>query len=214
MLQVEYYNVYPRPDVSDTVIPALTGLEFRTVIDLREGDQVQAYAVRAEGGAGVSRVVLWFDRKIVDDVGTFEVVVPVWTPADGVFAATRVLSRDNAPGLYTLLSVVVDDLAGQSRRYDADALRQIGLPVAFEVLTAEYDPTAGGDRLSGSAGIDALDGRGGDDVIAGLSGHDTLFGGEGDDTLLGGDGDDLLSGGAGSQAQVRPRDRPGRREGA
>ncbi|MET0745251.1 MAG: calcium-binding protein [Microvirga sp.] len=183
--------------MSDTTLPALTGLEFRTVIDLREGDQVQAYAVRAEDEAGIVRVVLWFDRKIIDNVGGFEVVVPAWTEAGGVFAATRVLSRDNAPGLYTLLSVMVDDLAGHSRRYDADALREAGLPVAFEMLTPGYDPTEGDDGLSGSAGIDVLDGRAGNDAIAGLAGHDTLFGGAGDDTLLGGEGDDLLIGGSG-----------------
>ena len=55
-----------------------------------------------------------------------------------------------------------------------------------------HAPTAGNDKLLGSAGADSINAGGGNDTVEGGYGNDRLAGGAGTDVLRGGDGSDVF----------------------
>lgn len=59
-------------------------------------------------------------------------------------------------------------------------------------------PSAGDDRITGTASSNTINALAGNDWVSGLGGSDILSGGDGNDTLIGGSGVDRLSGNLGS----------------
>lgn len=69
-----------------------------------------------------------------------------------------------------------------------------------------HAPTAGNDKLLGSAGADSINGGGGNDTVEGGYGNDRLAGGAGTDVLRGGDGADVFVFRAGEGSDDRVED--------
>jgi serralysin len=127
----------------------------------------------------------------------------VTSPADGV------LVFHPAPG-GPLVNFGTDTVSG------VESCQLVGpystLTVPFAEMMARYNqgytrtPTAGNDKLIGSAGADGINGQGGDDTIEGGHGNDRLGGGAGADVLRGGAGADVFVFRAGEGANDRVED--------
>jgi Ca2+-binding RTX toxin-like protein len=180
--------------MADTTPPVLTGLSFPSLYDFSTTDLPGTFSASAlDSESGVKEVIVWLDRSFTDNIGTFSLVGLYgygdnWS--DGQSSTMRQVSQWNAPGTYSVTSVDVRDVAGNTHTYTPAELRNLGFSTGFEIYTEGYHPTAGSDALQGSNKVDVLYGYGGNDSIQGLAGNDTLFGGAGNDWLVGGDGID------------------------
>lgn len=109
-------------------------------------------------------------------------------------------------GGFRLVSSLGSDLVEGVEWFDF-ASGRVGLADLLRVSL----PSAGDDRITGSAasdrvslggGADAVEGLGGNDYLFGEAGNDSLFGGAGSDWLVPGPGNDLVDGGAGNDFVV------------
>jgi hypothetical protein len=127
----------------------------------------------------------------------------VTSPADGV------LVFHPAPG-GPLVNFGIDAVWG------VESFQLVGpystLTVPFGEMMARFNqgytrtPTAGNDKLIGSAGADSINGQGGNDTVEGGYGDDRLAGGAGADVLRGGAGADVFVFRAGEGANDRVED--------
>ena len=127
----------------------------------------------------------------------------VTSPADGV------LVFHPAPG-GPPLNFGTDTVSG------VESFQLVGpystLTVPFGEMMARFNqgytrtPTAGNDKLIGSAGADSINGQGGNDTVEGGYGDDRLGGGAGADVLRGGAGADVFVFRAGEGADDRVQD--------
>jgi Ca2+-binding RTX toxin-like protein len=188
--------------MADTIVPTLSGLNFTTKFDLRLGSKVQKYTATAQDDAsGVDSIVIWFDRKLTDNIGNFGLVVLSKETSGEIWSASRTISEYNPPGTYTVTRVIVTDKIGNERTYSTSEILGMGYNTSFEFIMDGYVPSESSDELSGSnlndvlhgyAGSDKMYGLKADDIIYGDAGNDTLDGGSGSDVMHGGDGDDLI----------------------
>lgn len=145
------------------------------------------------GGAGFDTYVLSLGRA------SFVVT----SPAEGVLVFRP------APG-----GPLVD--FGTDTVWGVESFQLVGpystLTVPFAEMMARYNngyahaPTAGNDKLLGSAKADSINGQGGNDTIEGGYGDDRLGGGAGTDVLRGGAGADVFVFRAGEGADDRVED--------
>jgi hypothetical protein len=134
--------------VADTTSPNLTSLTFPSIVDLSAGNKAVTFSATATDDAtGVSQVVVWFDKNIVSDIGSFSLVGlfgsgDSWS--DGVSSETRTFLTANAPGTYTVDHVDVKDLAGNTHKYTPAQLQALGAPTSITLqdgLTDDYSAT-------------------------------------------------------------------------
>ncbi len=123
--------------MADTTAPTLTSLTFPTTINLISGSQTLTFTAHAEdAGSGIDDVIVWFDKSLSTDIGAFRLVgiFDGWsdsTPFDGSSTRT-VLSADN-PGTYTITSIDVTDLAGNTHSYSPSQLTAMGISTSLTI---------------------------------------------------------------------------------
>jgi Ca2+-binding RTX toxin-like protein len=170
---------------ADHTAPELKNLTFTEEVDVTTGSA--ALTIHAEASddlSGIKDVVVWLNRGMTTDVGTFDFIGVFgigdsWE--DGVSSVTRAVSQLNAPGPYQVARVDVHDLAGNTTSYTPQQLAALG--VATELTVADTEGGPDSDSLWGTSGNDVLNGSGGDDTLIGGVGHDTINGGDGRDTV-------------------------------
>jgi FG-GAP-like repeat/FG-GAP repeat len=127
----------------DTLPPSLVNLTFPTSLDLTLGNQNFAVNVNANDGlgSGVYQAVLWFDRPMVTDIGSFSLmIVSNWSSTTG-FVQRQVLAA-NVPGLVNLTRVELTDRVGNTKVYSAQQLAQLGFATSINLVGAVPDITA------------------------------------------------------------------------
>ena len=131
------------------------------------------------GGAGVDTYVL--------NLGRSSFVVT--SPSEGVL-----VFRPAAGG--PMANFGVDTVSGVEKFQIVSSMTTT--TVSASEMMARFNfgyshaPTAGNDKLLGSAGADSINAGGGDDTVEGGHGNDRLAGGAGTDVLRGGDGADVF----------------------
>jgi hypothetical protein len=175
--------------------PTLTGLMFNSSVDVTTGAQAMNFTATASDSSGIGNVVVWLDKNLVTEIGSFSLVIvdPIFgnTWSDGTPGSayqTRTVQTYTAPGAYNVTKVDVVDNAGNTHSYATSELQSMGIGTSFNVAGATGDsisPNIIGDgttsNISGSDGYDILGGTNGRDLIDGKGGIDRLTG------LLGGD---------------------------
>ena len=141
--------------VGDTTPPELTSLVFPSVVDLTSGTAAfDVVAVVSDDDSGVDDLVISLDRDILrspgPEFGSFEArdffglfgTSIDW--GDGTGSEDFGLSPDNAPGLYSIESVQITDLAGNERVYTAAELAALGIGTTIELTgPAPNSPPSG-----------------------------------------------------------------------
>jgi len=101
---------------ADTTSPTLTSLTFPTIVNLSGGNTPATFSAAAtDDSSGIYEVILWFDRNIVTDIGSFQLIglfgfSDSW--ADGASSEARTILTANAHGVYNITHVDVHDVAG------------------------------------------------------------------------------------------------------
>lgn len=139
--------------MSDTTAPVLKRLLIPDTIDLSQGNlmlRIGAEADDGPGGAGVKDVAIFLDKDIVLGYGAFHVfsvpgiqLIDTFRDATPTTAATLLdLSRNTAPGAYTITQAWVEDLAGNRAIYDTAQLQALGIASGFTVTGGVADTVA------------------------------------------------------------------------
>lgn len=181
--------------MSDITPPVLTSLTLPSIIDLSKGAGSFAFSAGArdeDGGSGVDRVVLYFDKSVATSFGTtsnWYIGGALDTSADNYNDATPgsgsnplTLTTATAPGTYNVTSVYVYDVAGNLKSYTADELKALGMNTSFMVTGTTADtvaPTLDGLNIPTTVDLS----KGAQAVSFGASAHDNA-GGTGIDRVV------------------------------
>ena len=142
MRNSDYRYILP----GDTTAPTLTSLTFPATINLSSGNQSVSFAAHAEdSGSGVESVIVWFDKPLTTNIGSFALwsIRSGWTdstPSDA--SDSRTVQSYNNPGIYNVTSVDVQDLAGNSRSYTKAQLSSLGIATSINVTDGVFIPNA------------------------------------------------------------------------
>ncbi|MFO7854244.1 MAG: hypothetical protein R6V44_03300 [Paracoccaceae bacterium] len=136
----------------DATAPVLTSLVIPETVDLSSGPaELTISGTAYDEGSGVAEVVIWFDDEISRSyslgsssystyslLGLFDDAD--W--ADGAANESWGVADTNAPGVYEVTRVTVDDMQGNSRTYLASELEAMGVNTSLELVGSTYDATA------------------------------------------------------------------------
>jgi hypothetical protein len=121
----------------DTTPPSLKNLTFPTNIDASSGDVSVTFSAQAtDTGSAIKNVVVWFDKNLTYQIGTFNLwgISNGWSDATPDEAsATWTVSSLNNPGTYNISKVDVTDLADNKRTYTPTELASLGFSTSFTV---------------------------------------------------------------------------------
>ena len=145
--------------ITDTTPPSLISLTFPSIISLYGGwDRVVTFEANVfDALSGVSYVMISFDKTIAtispfsgDSWGgihyvsfPFSSIYHGWddsTPNNGT--SDEIFLSINNPGTYSITSVDVRDLAGNSYSYTPTELHNLGIATSFEIIGSKADTTA------------------------------------------------------------------------
>ena len=176
----------------DNIPPTLGSLSFSTTINLQNGSTPWTVTAEAfDAGSDIDKVVVWFDRPLVTDIGSFNLIVlsgsgDSWS--DGRSTSNRIVLDANNPGIVAVTKVTVSDLAGNTRTYLPAELQALGIATQVDLVGSASDP----EPPISSPYDDVLIGTTGSEILAALAGNDTISPGTGDDTVDGGPGNDVV----------------------
>lgn len=123
--------------MADTTPPTLTFLDLPELVDLSGGPVSVTYSATAQDTGGIDDVVIWFDRDVSDNIGTFPLVIL----NNGEASVSRSLLAGNAPGLVNVSRVEVTDDYGNERTYSKSELDALGFDTSFTISGSVADRT-------------------------------------------------------------------------
>ncbi|WP_203583128.1 hypothetical protein, partial [Ruegeria sp. PrR005] len=128
----------------DNTPPTLTALDLPDVIDLSGGNAVlTAFADATDDLAGVSSIVVWFDREISYSFSSTSTDFRPWSLmiVPDETSIQRLISGVNNPGIYTIDRVTVEDAQGNTRTYSTSELTALGFNTEIELVGSTPDTT-------------------------------------------------------------------------